>query len=252
MKNKYINLVVLLTSISCFSVSYAVSMDPPVLNNTNPSMLDIPASKIGIDPSNINHVKARKISAKLYAEGVILAQNAMKQDPFSESSIWNPDYFAKNESTAEVIKKFIKKEYASKLNLVLAKEFVSKDDLEKFLIANGFSQKEQSDKDRNHRDSGKIFVAEDGSMVRIKDYKKSRKLRPQEHYVLSVIKNPEGPTSWQNEAFKLSKSGFVIPKAPKLEHGLKTKSANLQNNNVLKGWIDLIMEEAHIDFADKK
>lgn len=198
----------------------------------------------------------RRLSIKAMSIGVNKALEAIKQDPFSEESVWDQNFLKREQEVSETLTKFIKNEYGQKAkNLKL--EGKTKAELEKILLDEGFEKRKTDgridgllgrSKDRDFQDSGDIYVHSDGSMIRIKDSSSYRKHRPQSYIIKAVLKNPSGPVTWQNEAFKISKEGYPLPKSPKQTHGLKIHAPNSSGIDEDKGWVDLIMEEVHIDF----
>lgn len=212
------------------------------------------ANTKNIDQKTHNEVK-RKPSIKAMAIGVAKAEVAIKCDPFSSSSIWDQNYLSKETELADKIKKFLAGEYAKKAK-ELAFENNSKEEVMEKLIQNGFKKWEVEGrvdgllgkaKDREFQDAGEIYIHDDGSIIRIKDASSKRHIRPQAYLVKAALKNQGGPATWQNEAFKISKEGFPVPKGHKTNQGMLTHAPNSSGTDEDKGWIDLIMEEVHID-----
>ena len=197
----------------------------------------------------------RRANIKAMAIGVNKALEALKQDPFSDKSIWDQGYLQRDTEVASVLKKYTQGEYAIKVK-ELNFSGMNKEQIVTKLKAEGFERKEPQNKsddmlgrgkDREFQESGDIYVYKDGSMIRIKDESKARHHRPQAYVVKAVLKNPEGPTTWGNEAFKVTKDGYPTPKGPQQSQGLKTHAPNSSGDDEDKGWADLIMEEVHID-----
>lgn len=214
-----------------------------------------------ISPAEENQTKyeqrspKRRLSIKSMSLGVQKAIDSIKKDPFSEESVWDQAFLKRDTEIVNILKKFIAGEYAQKAkNLKL--DNMSKDAIIKKLLSEGFEKKEPEgrmdglfgrSKDREFQDSGDIYVNADGSMIRVKDYSLTRKYRPQAYTIKAVLKNPTGPVTWQNEAFKVTKDGYPVPKSPRQNHGMKIHAPNSTNPDEDKGWIDLIMEEVHVD-----
>lgn len=199
----------------------------------------------------------RKIVIKDFVRGASKARAALIHFPSSGSSIWEHSYLVNNDNISHIIDQYVSIRYANKLREIY-EEGLTKDKLVKKLTDNGFQKREPEGRvdnllgrarDRLYQDSGDIYVASDGSMVRIKDFSETRIQRPQPHYIMAVLKNPEGPVSWQNEAFKITRYSIPVPKAPKEEYGLKLAAPNSSGYDENRGWIELIMEEVHIDLV---
>lgn len=199
--------------------------------------------------------KNKKIDLKKFIEGVRKAESAILQDIFSKDSVWKEEYLNDNEEVKNNISNFISGNYAQNI-LKIYEPSMTVDKLKEKLKSLGFQKKEPEgrvddllgrSKDRLYQDSGEIYVSKDGSMVKIKSYSKSRLQRPQQHYILSVLKNPEGPVTWQNESFKITKNGIPVPKGPRSNHGIKISPPNSSGNSENKGWIEYILEETHIN-----
>ncbi len=197
----------------------------------------------------------RKPSLKSMTIGVAKAQEAMKCDPFSSCSIWDQAYLAKETEISDKIKKFISGEYAQKARELDFENNTKEEVIEK-LIKNGFKKFEGEGrvdgllgkaKDREFQEAGEIYSHEDGSIIRIKDASAKRHIRPQAYIIKAALKNKEGPFTWQNEAFKISKAGLPVPKSPKQNQGMVIHAPNSSGADEDKGWVDLIMEEVHID-----
>ncbi len=212
------------------------------------------ANTKNIDQKTHPEIK-RKPSIKAMAIGVAKAEVAIKCDPFSPQSIWNQNYLSKETEIADKIKKFLSGEYARKAK-ELAFEDNTKEEVIEKLIKNGFKKCEVEGrmdgllgkaKDREFQDAGEIYIHEDGSIIRIKDASSKRHIRPQAYLIKAALKNQAGPATWQNEAFKISKEGFPVPKGPKTNQGMLTHAPSSSGIDEDKGWIDLIMEEVHID-----
>ncbi len=221
-----------------------------------------------IPPSQIQEIKkestskkpTRRPSIKAIAIGVEKALVAIKNDPFSENSIWDIEYLNRDHEVSDLLKKFVADEYATKAKK-LNFDGMSKDQIIKKILSEGFIKKDPEAKvdqllgrakDREVQDSGDIYIASDGSMIILKEESKYRHNRPQAYIVKAALKNPTGPSTWQNEAFKITKDGFPVPKGPKQSHGLKIHAPNTSGQDEDKGWIDLIMEEVHSDIDGKK
>lgn len=197
----------------------------------------------------------RKPSIKSMTVGAYKAIEAFKCSPFEECSIWDNNYLKRDQELAKILTSFIAGDYALKVK-TLNLENLSKEQIIAKLKLEGFEEKSTVEKvdgilgrakDKDYVDSGELYFHKDGSLVKIKDISNVRKYRPQAYAVKSVLKNPEGNPNWQNEAFKVSKEGYPIPKGPKQLHGIKIHSPQTSGADEDKGWIDLIMEEAHQD-----
>lgn len=202
----------------------------------------------------------RRLSIKAMSKGVAKALDALKNDPFSEESVWDQNYLKREQEVSTALKKYMAGEYAVKLKN-LNFNGLNKDQIITLLNKEGFERKEPEGrmddllgrgKDREYQDSGEIFIASDGSMIKIKDHSAKRYHRPQAYIIKAALKNPKGPITWQNEAFKVTKEGFPVPKGPKQNQGLKIHAPNSSGQDEDKGWIDLIMEEIHTDIEPKK
>ncbi|MDX1917319.1 MAG: hypothetical protein SFT68_04985 [Rickettsiaceae bacterium] len=197
--------------------------------------------------------KKRRISVKALCKGVSKAEKALKINPFDANSIWDLDILNKEVELAELLHKFLEGQYAAKArSLDLSNK--TKEEVVEILLKEGFKKQTASPgnilaktSDRNPQEPGEIYQHEDGSLVRIKPYSEKRKYRPQAYIVKAVTKNPESPATWTNEAFKVSVNGHPIPKAPKAEYGMKMRPVLSQSNDEDQGWVDLVMEEVHID-----
>ena len=197
----------------------------------------------------------RKPSMREMAIGATKATIAIKQNPFSTEAIWDQNYLKEDTEVAELIKKFMEGKYAQKAKELNFRD-ARKEEIVKKLLENNFKRREPNGrvdellgkgKDREFQDAGEIYVHEDGSMVRVKDSSAKRHYRPQAYVVKAALKNKAGPVTWQNEAFKVSKDGGPIPKGPKQSQGLSIHAPSSLGPDEDKGWIDLIMEEAHTD-----
>jgi hypothetical protein len=242
MKNKFLLLL------SFFLLSQIAESSPGIVSPTEENSKQIE-----------NNTNRRRLSIKSMSIGVTKALEAIKQDPFSENGIWNLSYLKRESEVSNNLKKFLSGEYAQKVKN-LKFDGMNKSQIEKMLTSEGFEKKEPEGrvdgllgrgKDREFQDSGDIYVHNDGSMIRIKDASNKRKHRPQSYVIKAALKNPSGPVTWQNEAFKISKEGYPVPKSPKQAHGLKIHAPETSGQDEDKGWVDLIMEEVHIDIEAK-
>ncbi|MDX2050206.1 MAG: hypothetical protein SFT93_03420 [Rickettsiaceae bacterium] len=206
--------------------------------------------------SNIHkHLKIkRQAKFKPLAIGVEKAVMAFKEEPLSENGIWDLKILERNTELRDLLNHFLAGKYGNRAK-DLSLHNVGKEELIVILEKEGFTKKDLIDtskenstkKDRLLNESGEIYVHADGSMFRIKDASNRRKYRQQAYYVKSVLKNPEGPPSWQNEAFKVSESGYPIPKAPRQSDGIKLHAPNSSGPDEDEGWLGYIMDEAHIE-----
>jgi len=203
----------------------------------------------------LNKKLVRRPSIKAISIGVEKALIAIKNDPFSDDSIWDKEYLNRDQELAEIIKKFMTGDYAAKARK-LNFDGMSKEQIIKKLLSENFVKKTPEEKvdellgrakDREVQDNGETYVATDGSLIRIKEASKYRYNRPQAYIVKAALKNPTSPPTWQNEAFKITKDGYPVPKGPKQSQGLKIHAPNTSGQDEDKGWVDLIMEEVHID-----
>lgn len=198
--------------------------------------------------------KKRRVSVKSLCSGVTKALNAIKNNPFAENSIWDLEVLKKETELSELLQKFLDGNYASKARMLDCKN-KTQDEIVDNLLKEGFQKKSLNlegnilakTSDRDPQESGEIYQHADGSLVRLKPYSEKRKYRPQAYLVKAATRNPNGPPTWQNEAFKISQDGYAIPKAPKAEHGMKMKPEESTGPNEDQGWVDLIMEEVHTD-----
>ncbi|MDX1923730.1 MAG: hypothetical protein SFT91_00600 [Rickettsiaceae bacterium] len=197
----------------------------------------------------------RRISLRSVSLGVSKALDSVSKDPFSEDGIWDLSVLKRETELSNLLHKFLEGNYANKAKTLDMTNLTKAQAAEK-LLKEGFEKKETDNvvdkmlgrsKDSEIADSGEIYVHPDGSLVRIKDYSNHRKHRPQAYLVKAALKNPSGPPTWQNEAFKISNEGYPIPKGPRQNEGMKIHAPSTSGEDEDRGWVDLIMEEAHLD-----
>lgn len=255
MKNKYlILLALLLLNLSATAENIKDVKEHPTKKELRQKLLQ------NLGPDDKSQALRRK-SVKEMSTGVSKAQEALKQDPFSDNSVWDQEFLKRDTEMANSIKKYQENQYAKKSKtLVLAK--LTKDDIVSKLLSEGFvkidgrkkldtSQNEIDAKSAEDKVPGEIYTHSDGSMVRLKDAYASRKYRPQAYVTKSALKDPNGSTSWDNEAFKVTNDGYAVPKSPYQKYGMKIHSPASSGNDEDQGWVDLIMEEAHADIVSK-
>lgn len=253
MKNKYlILLALLLLNLSASAENIKDTKEYSTKKELRQKLLQ----NLGLDDKAQS---PRRKSVKEMSTGVSKAQEALKQDPFSNTSVWDQEFLKRDTEIANLIMKYQTNQYAEKSKtLVLAK--LTKDDIVSKLLSEGFvkidnqkkldsGQKNIDSKSTDDNVPGEIYTHSDGSMVRLKEASTSRKYRPQAYATKSALKDPNGSTSWDNEAFKVTNEGYAVPKSPYQKYGMKIHSPSSSGNDEDQGWIDLIMEEAHTDMS---
>lgn len=214
-------------------------------------------SKVRAISNNSSSGYKRKKGIRQIASGVQKAIEALEKDPFSIDSIWSQPYLTEKKDISDLIKKFQAGKYANKLRNINIKN-VTKEELARELKEKGFQKKEPEGRmdellgrgiDKEYQNAGEIYVAEDGSMVRIIDSVKRRRKKHQSYFIMSVLKDPNGPINWNNEAFKVTEEWQPVPKALRAKNGLKVTAPRTSGKKENQGWLELINDAVHIDLV---
>lgn len=180
----------------------------------------------------------RWMQASKVAEGVKMAEEALQQPDLSDQGVWNQEFLASNPALKDILTKFAEGRYANSLS-ALSLWGRNLGDVQKQLQDRGF-QPWTSPVAKGHKKLKQmIYVHPDGGMVRIKTRRWDQTLQA----VKAVMYDPDKGGAYDNEAFKVSEKGRSIPRRSHGRYGMRLPH---QHKDVLYGWMDRLMEEAHI------
>jgi hypothetical protein len=214
-----------------------------------------------------------KKSAIRIAQGVQAAFEALPLEPWHEKSVWDARVLESQPALKARLQSFLDGECGASVK-TLKVAGLTREQLADLLEKKGFTEHKPLSARRSPAGSGaprstppnrqQIYIHPDGGIVRIKPL--GHRWHPTPHAVKTVMykTTPEtgpgettskeaakifDPTSWANEAFKVTDEGYPVPKSPKPGEGLRHPGADMGHPDALFGWVDAIMESAHADLT---